>query len=308
MIDFPKSTVVRRRLPKEAFYQHLSLTATLKARFVSDVEQIQVENSLTQRNLNLENKSDIKEILLLSLHLKKQDFDGKIVEAIARQNPHKLIFLLMYGECCQLAVYHRKLYRTAWMKENDLSLVLQGNTLEEIWDNLVRQIAISSEEVLQRQELPIDEQLKRQDEINRLKKLIQKTEAAAWKEQQPKKGLNDIPGCKTIKNNWRKSLMEKLEMHTADLAKENYEKLAALFPNAVTETVDEEGHVVRAIDKDVLMQEINTQVVDDGQERYQFTWPDKRKTIMLANQPIAKTLILDRKKSFSRDGTQGGGL
>lgn len=47
--------------------------------------------------------------------------------------------------------------------------------------------------------------------------------------------------------------MEKLEMHTADLAKENYEKLAALFPNAVTETVDEEGHVVRAIDKDVLM-------------------------------------------------------
>ena len=55
--------------------------------------------------------------------------------------------------------------------------------------------------------------------------------------------------------------MEKLEMHTADLAKENYEKLAALFPNAVTETIDEEGHVVRAIDKDVLMQEINTQMM-----------------------------------------------
>lgn len=102
--------------------------------------------------------------------------------------------------------------------------------------------------------------------------------------------------------------MEKLEMHTADLAKENYEKLAALFPNAVTETVDEEGHVVRAIDKDVLMQEINTQVIDDGQERYQFTWPDKRKTIMLANQPIAKTLRLDWEKSVSRDGTQGGDI
>ena len=175
-----------------------------KARFVSDVEQIQVENSLTQRNLNLENKSDIKEILLLSLHLKKQDFDGKIVEAIARQNPHKLIFLLMYGECCQLAVYHRKLYRTAWIKENNFSLVLQGNTLEEIWDNLGRQIAISSEEVLQRQELPIDEQLKRQDEINRLKKLIQKTEAAAWKEQQPKKRFERY----TQLQNYKKQLEE----------------------------------------------------------------------------------------------------
>ena len=82
MIDFPKSTVIRRRLPKEAFYQHLSLTAALKARFVSDVEQIQVENSLTQRNLNMENKSDIKEILLLSLRLKQQDFDGLLPDRI----------------------------------------------------------------------------------------------------------------------------------------------------------------------------------------------------------------------------------
>ena len=75
------------------------------------------------------------------------------------------------------------------MKENDLSLVLQGNTLEEIWDNLVRQIAISSEEVLQRQELPIDEQLKRQDEINRLKKLIQKNFLPILKLQEPKNSL-----------------------------------------------------------------------------------------------------------------------
>lgn len=102
--------------------------------------------------------------------------------------------------------------------------------------------------------------------------------------------------------------MEKLKMHTPNLADENYEKLAALFPNAVTESIDDEGNVVRAIDKDVLMQEINTKVVDDDQERYQFTWPDKRKAIMLANQPIAKTLRLNREKSVSRDGTPGGGI
>ncbi len=95
-------------------------------------------------------------------------------------------------------------------------------------------------------------------------------------------------------------------MHTPNLANENYKKLAELFPDAVTETVDEEGNVVRAIDKDVLMQEINTRVVDDGQQRYQFTWPDKRKAILLANEPIAKTLRLDREKSVSRDGTPGG--
>jgi len=100
--------------------------------------------------------------------------------------------------------------------------------------------------------------------------------------------------------------MEKLKMYTPDRAEQNYNKLAALFPNAVTETIDEDGHTVRAIDKDVLMQEINTQVVDDKQERYQFTWPDKRKAIVLANQQIEKTLRFEQEKSVGRDGTPEG--
>lgn len=101
--------------------------------------------------------------------------------------------------------------------------------------------------------------------------------------------------------------MDKLKMHTPDIADENYKKLAALFPNAVTESIDADGNVVRAIDKDILMQEINRNVVDGTQERYQFTWPDKKKSLLLANQPIAKTLRLNREKSVSKKGTLGGG-
>lgn len=99
--------------------------------------------------------------------------------------------------------------------------------------------------------------------------------------------------------------MEKLRMHTPDLAEENFRKLAAMFPNAVTETINEDGEVVRAIDADVLRQEISAAVVEGAQERYQFTWPDKKKSVVLANQPIAKTLRLDREKSVGRDGTPG---
>lgn len=84
--------------------------------------------------------------------------------------------------------------------------------------------------------------------------------------------------------------MDKLKMQTANKADENFKKLAEMFPNAVTETIDENGEVVRAIDKDVLMQEINTKVVDGNEERYQFTWPDKKKSVLLANAPINKTL------------------
>lgn len=84
--------------------------------------------------------------------------------------------------------------------------------------------------------------------------------------------------------------MDKLRMQTANKADDNFKKLAAMFPNAVTETINESGEVVRAIDKDVLMQEISCKVVDGNEERYQFTWPDKKKSVLLANAPINKTL------------------
>ncbi|MBT9173123.1 MAG: hypothetical protein DDT21_01513 [Syntrophomonadaceae bacterium] len=97
---------------------------------------------------------------------------------------------------------------------------------------------------------------------------------------------------------------EKLAMRTPSLADENFAALVKLFPNAVTETVDENGSVVRAIDKDVLAQEINAHVVEGREERYQFTWPDKRKSILLANAPIAAALRPCREESVDFDTTE----
>lgn len=98
--------------------------------------------------------------------------------------------------------------------------------------------------------------------------------------------------------------MDKLKMHTPNRADDNFRKLAALFPNAVTETINENGEVVRAIDKDVLMQEISCTVVESNDERYQFTWPDKKKTMLLANAPISKTLRPCREESVDFDNTE----
>lgn len=146
MIEFPSATSVGRRLPKEAFYKHLPLTKPLKDKFVSDVERIVVENSLTKDNLNLNDDAEINEILLLSITLKKQEFDGKVVEAIARQNPHKLVFLLIYENSCQLALYHSKLYRTPWMNSEAIILKPQGFSLDEIWNSFIEQIALYAEQ------------------------------------------------------------------------------------------------------------------------------------------------------------------
>ena len=95
--------------------------------------------------------------------------------------------------------------------------------------------------------------------------------------------------------------MDKLKMHTPNKADENFKKLAAMFPNAVTETINENGEVVRAIDKDVLMQEISCTVVDGKEERYQFTWPDKKpmnQSIRLCVPAVRKAWTLIPPKTF----------
>ena len=103
--------------------------------------------------------------------------------------------------------------------------------------------------------------------------------------------------------------MDKLDMQTKNITDENYAALAKLFPNALTETIvgyDEDGKAIveRAIDVDVLRQEISCSVVEGREERYQFTWPDKKRTILLANAPIAKTLRPCREESVDFDSTE----
>lgn len=188
MIDFPEATRVHRRMPKEAFYKRLTLSSALKEKFVSDVDRIFIENSLTMENLRLGKESEVKEILLLTISLKKKEFDGKVVEAIARQNPHKLVFLLIYENERQLALFHSKLYRSPWMPESETALTARGFSLEEIWNGFIEQIALYKERAAAVADgLTIDQRLALQEKIVKLEKQIQKAEAAAWKETQPKK-------------------------------------------------------------------------------------------------------------------------
>lgn len=94
-------------------------------------------------------------------------------------------------------------------------------------------------------------------------------------------------------------------MKETDMAEENFRKLAALFPKAVTEVTNDRGEVIRAIDADALRAEISVPVVEGNQQRYEFTWPGKRKAVELADQPITKVLIPEPAKSCGREGTPG---
>ena len=98
--------------------------------------------------------------------------------------------------------------------------------------------------------------------------------------------------------------MERLKMQSVDMAERNIEKLGQMFPNCLTETINADGKLVRAIDFDKLRQELACEVVEGADERYQFTWPDKRAAIRLANAPINKTLRPCREESVDFDNTE----
>ncbi|WP_320035790.1 site-specific DNA-methyltransferase [Halarcobacter sp.] len=99
-------------------------------------------------------------------------------------------------------------------------------------------------------------------------------------------------------------MIEKLDMTTPDFTNENIAQIAALFPNCVTETKDEKGNVKKAIDFDLLKQELSENIVDGTKERYSLNWPGKKEALVTANKPINKTLRPDVEDSVNFDTTQ----
>ncbi len=98
--------------------------------------------------------------------------------------------------------------------------------------------------------------------------------------------------------------MTKLKLHTPDLTAANVERIAALFPNCVTEATDETGKLKRAIDFDLLKQELSADLVEGPQERYRLDWPGKREALALANTPVALTLRPCREESVDFETTK----
>ena len=98
--------------------------------------------------------------------------------------------------------------------------------------------------------------------------------------------------------------MDKLKMHSPNFTEDNINKLAALFPNCITESTNAKGELKKSIDFELLKQELSDSIVDGSQERYQLNWPGKREALLTANAPIAKTLRPCRDESVDFDETQ----
>ena len=98
--------------------------------------------------------------------------------------------------------------------------------------------------------------------------------------------------------------MENLKMKSYDVIGSNTQKIAQLFPHCVTERLGKDGKPELAIDFEKLQAELSNEIIGEGEERYQFTWPDKRAAVRLANTPTTMTLRPCREESVDFDNTQ----
>ena len=194
MVDFPSTTFVNRLLPKDKFIEHLDLSPILKKKLGTDIVHIRVLNKFSRSVLNFTDKIDSEEltteVLFLQIELKKHDFDSKLIEAIAKQNSHKLVFLLRFEKYAKLALFYQRLYESKWKPFEDLSLVLIGKNMNEVWLSFVRQIASGDEidvltETITKNEL--DNKLEIQNRLEALQKEITRLDTAIRKERQPRK-------------------------------------------------------------------------------------------------------------------------
>jgi hypothetical protein len=186
-------------MPKDAFNKNLTLSAGLKDKFVSDIKRIVWQNKLSPATLNIDKGEKVSEILVLTIELKKKDLEYKLIETIAKQNAHKILFILRFETASQLALYHKKLYKTEWSLDEQ-NLHIKGLNLDSVWEHFIEQIAFVQYGKLS-VECGIDEALQRQEKIIKLQKEIERLEKQAQNEKQPKKKFELVEELKRLIKN-----------------------------------------------------------------------------------------------------------
>lgn len=184
MLDFPKTTEVGKFLSKETLMSKLNLSAALKQSLKDDVRRFTITHELSEKSLNIPIGKNVSAVFVIEVILKRKDIDYKIIEAVAKQNPHKLVFVLRHENYGQLALFYGKIYKTEWMSEERLSAQIAGLNFDEVWDGFVAQIALDGE---WNSAVQIADQLAKQEQREKLLREIERLERKARSEQQPKR-------------------------------------------------------------------------------------------------------------------------
>ena len=181
MLGLPSTTEVDRVLPKRAFYEHLQLNPATRRSFVDDIESITLRNSIKPSTTGIPAGDVVKEVLVLEVALKGASVPEAALVAIARSNPHRLLFACTWdGRAC-LAVLLGNLVVGQWQDAGEITLRRDPTGMDQTWDRMASQAAYGDEG---RAGVTVEERHATDKKIKRLKEQLAKVEARHRKEKQ----------------------------------------------------------------------------------------------------------------------------
>lgn len=141
MLGLPSTTEVGRRIPKEAFYGHLKVSAALRQSFVDDVERFVIANSIKTSTTGIPDGESVREVLVVEVALKARRVPEEVLALVAQENPHKLLFACTFNDEVRLAVMLKRLVVGPWHPLDDLALDVSASSIDAVWDSLASQVA-----------------------------------------------------------------------------------------------------------------------------------------------------------------------
>lgn len=220
MLGLPKSTEFNKRIPKQKFYDNLTVSPTLKRSFADQIRIVHWANKIAPSTLNLAEGKNVTEIEVFHIQLNQETLDENVLKQIDREIPYHILFVLEYhGKYKAMIGYKEaagsgkasfkvdRYYQTEWLSETNLPVHLDGLNIDAVYENFVREIAGDALQTATPQE-SLKESVARDDRRDALHKQINKLQAKIRKEKQLNRQME--------MNTELKKLRKELEEITSD--------------------------------------------------------------------------------------------
>ena len=212
MLGLPKSTEFNKRLPKQKFYENLTITPALKKGGIDDIRIIYWRNKIAASTMNLAAGQTVTEIEVFEIKWNTQTVNEAILRQIDREIPYHILFLMEYGGKYQAWIGYKeatagnnafkveRYYHTDWLAEDELSLKMEGLNLDAVYESFVRQLAGAVLEQTEGVQETLQEAVQRSEQKAKLQKQIEALQAKIRKEKQLNKQMEMNAELKKLRN------------------------------------------------------------------------------------------------------------
>lgn len=217
MIGLPKSTEFNRRIPKQKFYENISVSPTLKRVFIDQIKGIYWRNKVATTTMNLAAGETVTELEVFEVKLNGQQLDESVLRQIDKEIPYHILFLLEYDGKYQAWTAYKEAaasgsnafkvgtyYHTDWIPEDELPLKVEGLSIDKVYENFVRQIAGDALRSEEGKTESLKESVERDNRRQELEKQIAALQTKVRKEKQLNKQVQLNAELKKLKNELEK--------------------------------------------------------------------------------------------------------